>query len=158
MCLQSHYHKQVVFPFDNLDFTFSAYKKLINKINSIVSEGSLDEEKFNFFNEKFKSYLSDDLNTANAVSVIYEVIKDEVNGYTKIELIKNFDKVLSLNLIQTKETSISDNHEYIMAKIEERNIAKQNKDYALADQIREDLLKMNIVLKDTREGTIYEVK
>ena len=42
--------------------------------------------------------------------------------------------------------------------IEKRNIAKQNKDYALADQIREELLSLNIVLKDTREGTIYEVK
>ena len=42
--------------------------------------------------------------------------------------------------------------------IEKRNAAKQNKDYALADQIREELLSQNIVLKDTREGTIYEVK
>ena len=45
-----------------------------------------------------------------------------------------------------------------MNKIEERNLAKQNKDYALADKIREELLSEGIVLKDTREGTVYEVK
>lgn len=39
----------------------------------------------------------------------------------------------------------------------ERNIAKSNKDYALVDKIREDLKNMNVVIKDTREGTIFEI-
>ena len=42
--------------------------------------------------------------------------------------------------------------------IQKRNEAKQNKDYALADQIRNELLEKGIILKDTREGTLYEVK
>ena len=61
-------------------------------------------------------------------------------------------------MVQDKKEDNHDNHDYIMQKIEERNIAKQNKDYTLADQIREELLSQGIVLKDTREGTIYEVK
>jgi cysteinyl-tRNA synthetase len=158
MCLQSHYHKQLVFTYENLDVASNAYTKLVNKINSITVEGDLQKELFDKYNDKFKAYLSDDLNTANAVSVIYEVLKDDINGYTKIELIKSFDKVLSLDLVQDKVEEKNDNHEYIMEKINERNIAKQNKDYALADQIREELLSQGIVLKDTREGTVYEVK
>ena len=47
---------------------------------------------------------------------------------------------------------------YIKEMIAKRNIAKQNKDYALADAIRNELLEQKIVLKDTREGTIYEVQ
>ena len=158
MCLQSHYHKQLVFTYENLDVASNAYTKLVNKIKSITVEGDLQKELFDKYNDKFKAYLSDDLNTANAVSVIYEVLKDDINGYTKIELIKSFDKVLSLDLVQDKVEEKNDNHEYIMEKINERNIAKQNKDYALADQIREELLSQGIVLKDTREGTVYEVK
>ena len=158
MCLQSHYHKQLVFTYENLDVASNAYTKLVNKISNIVVEGELQKEVFDKYNNKFKEYLSDDLNTANAVSVIYEVLKDDINGYTKIELIKSFDKVLSLDLVQDKKEDNHDNHDYIMQKIEERNIAKQNKDYTLADQIREELLSQGIVLKDTREGTIYEVK
>ena len=56
-----------------------------------------------------------------------------------------------------KEESNNDiDEEFILKKIEERNTAKQNKDYALADQIRNELLELGITLKDTREGTIYE--
>ena len=46
---------------------------------------------------------------------------------------------------------------FIKEKIEERNAAKLNKDYATADKIREELLNMGIIIKDTREGTIFEV-
>ena len=47
--------------------------------------------------------------------------------------------------------------EYILRKIEERARAKENKNYVLADQIREELLQKNVVLKDTREGTTYSL-
>ena len=156
MCLQSHYHKQLVFTYDNMDVAENAYKKLVSKISSIKDEGELDLEKFNTFNQKFIGYISDDLNTANALSVLYEVLKSDMNGKTKIELIKSFDKVLSLDLI--KEETVSDKHDYIMKRIEERKIAKMNKDFVLADNIREELAKEGIILIDTREGTTYKME
>ena len=62
-----------------------------------------------------------------------------------------------MNDLTLKEESNTDiDEEFILKKIEERNTAKQNKDYALADQIRNELLELGITLKDTREGTIYE--
>ena len=68
------------------------------------------------------------------------------------------DKVLSLNLLEKSKKNISQELEqYIKDKIEERNIAKKNKDFALADSIRDELKDKGIVIKDTREGTIYEV-
>ena len=66
------------------------------------------------------------------------------------------DKVLSLDLLKNEEINLDE--AYIQEMIEKRNIAKQNKDYALADSIRSELEEKGIILKDTREGTIYEVR
>jgi len=156
MCLQSHYHKQLVFSFENMDIAEQTYKKLINKISNIKEEGEFNKDVFDNYNNRFIHYISDDLNTANAVSLLYEVIKDDISGKTKIELIKSFDKVLSLDLV--KEKVVSDKHDYIMGKIEERKIAKINKDFELADKIRNDLLSEGIILVDTREGTTYKME
>ena len=75
---------------------------------------------------------------------------------TKISLITSFDEVLSLNLISNEEENL-ENDAYIKEKIAERNEAKKNKNYVLADEIRDNLLKEGIKLIDTREGTIYEI-
>jgi len=155
MCLQSHYRKQLTFTYDSLDGAENAYKKLKNKVLNLNNIGEIDNEIFEDFNNEFKSYLEDDLNTANAVSIIYEVLKSECNDKTKLELIKEFDKVLSLDLTKKEEKII--NEEFVKEKIEERKIAKQNKDFEKADKIREELLNMGIIIKDTREGTIFEV-
>ena len=89
--------------------------------------------------------------------MLYEVLKDsELNGKTKLQLIKSFDKVFSLDLV--KENKISDKHDYIMNKINERNEAKKNKNYELADSIRETLASEGIILVDTREGTTYKLE
>ena len=156
MCLQSHYRKQLTFSYDSLNGAENSYKKLKNKTLTLNKNGDLEKEVFEKYNNIFKSYLEDDLNTANALSLVYDVLKAECNDKTKYELISEFDKVLSLDLLKEEKKDID--IEFINKKIEERNIAKQNKDYALADSIREELLNMGIILKDTREGTTYEVK
>ena len=161
-CLGSHYRKQLVFTYENLDSAASAYDKLIRRVGTIQTEvsGELEEDLYHKYQSEFQVALEQDLNTANALTVLYDVIKQEdMNNRTKLALIENFDTVLSLGLLEQKEVSIdSELESYIQGKIEERNSAKQNKDYALADQIREELLKQGIVLKDTREGTIYEIE
>ena len=157
MTLNSHYRKQLVFSFENLDIQEKSYKKLVNKINNIKADGELNINDFNLYDTKFKEYISDDLNTANAITLLFDLLKDDnLNGTTKLELIKSWDKVLSLDLIKNEE--LSDNHEYIIAKIEERRIAKQNKDFQLADSIRDELLSKGIILIDTREGTTYKME
>ena len=157
MTLNSHYRKQLVFSYDNLNQSENAYKKLLNKINNIVVDGEIEKDVYEKYDNQFKNYISDDLNTSNAITVIYDFLKDnEANGKTKVELIKSFDKVLGLNLV--KENILSDKHDYIMSKIELRNEAKKNKDYEFADKIRDDLLNEGIVLVDTREGTTYKME
>lgn len=158
LCLQSHYRKQLTFSYSSLDGAENAYKKLKNKVLSLSKDGEVETSVFNEYKNKFVSFLEDDINTANAISVIYDVLKAETNDLTKYELIKDFDKVLGLELTtETNNTSEVDT-EFINSKIEERNEAKKNKNYELADKIRNELLEMGVILKDTREGTTFEIK
>ena len=156
MCLNSHYRKQMVFSYEGLNQAEATLKKLRNRIANITDEGDLDEGEFASYSDRFIKELSNDLNTANALSVLYELLKDEqVNGHTKLDLIKKFDKVLDVALIKEKTTL--DNEEEILFLIEKRNEAKKNKDYELADSIRDDLLSKGIQIVDTREGTTYKL-
>ena len=156
MCLLSHYRKQLVFSYSSLDGAENAYKKLKSRVLSLNLDGEVDMEAFKKCQDEFKAIISDDLNTANALTYLYDVLKMNLNDHTKYEIIKDFDKVLSLDLTKDEQKNVDD--EFIKSKIEERNVAKLNKDYETADKIRNELLEMGIVLKDTREGTIYEVK
>ena len=158
MCLQSHYRKQLVFSYDVLKQVESQYDKLRNKISLIKDEGELDKNKFDSYNDKFINYLSNDLNTANAITLLYDLIKDDsVNGHTKLELIKSFDMVFSLDLIMDTSDVDKEMETYILGKIEERREAKLNKNYELSDSIRAELLNKGIELIDTREGTTYKI-
>ena len=155
MCLMSHYRKQLTFSYASLDGAENAYKKLLNKTKALKFSENYNQEEFNKWDKLFRECLEDDLNTANAITVLYDLLKSEVDASTKYHLVYNWDQVLSLELIK----DIDDNTEHdeeILKKIEERNIAKKNKDYTTADKIRDELLHRGIVLKDTPEGTIYE--
>ena len=156
MCLNSHYRKQLVFSFDSLNSAEQAYLKLKNKISLIKDEGELSEGDFDKYKNMFIEYITNDLNTANAITLLYDLLKDDtVNGHTKIELVRSFDKVLSLDLLPEVKEVRSD-HEHIMKLIETRNDAKKAKNFELADAIRDELLSKGIALVDTREGTIYK--
>ena len=157
LCLQSHFRKQLVFSYEALDTAENAYKKLLNRIKSIKKDDSpVETDSFDKYNDLFKAALEDNLNTSNALTVLYDVIKSDINNNTKLALIESFDKVLSLDLL--KEDSVdTELAKYVTEMIEKRKSAKANKDFALADSIRDELLAKGIVLKDTREGTTYEV-
>ncbi len=155
--INSYYHKQLNFSFEALDSAEVAYKKLKAKCLSLSNEGIFQKEKFDSYQEKFKTYLSDDLNTANAITLIYDLLKDSISNKTKRELINSFDEVLSLDLLKSEET-VHEKDKLIKQKIEERALAKQNKNYEEADKIRKELENMNIILIDTRDGTSYKIK
>ena len=135
-----------------------AYKKFKRKIASLSREPDLHEEKLDFYQDKFKDAISNDLNTSSMLTLVYDVLKDnDLSDFSKLYLIEDFDKVLSLDL-----TLIDENEDQevvdidVLVKIELRNEAKKNKDFALADKIRDELLESGIRLIDSREGTKYE--
>jgi len=166
-CLQSHYRRQLVFSYEGMDMAKSAYEKLIKRLQKLQPDSSeINQEYYNKFNNQFKAALEKDLNTSLALTVLFDVLKSEANNNTKIALVKDFDKVLSLNLDkeignepkeEIQEVD-SDLQTYIKTKIEERKFAKQNKDYALADKIRSELNEKGIELIDTPQGTTFKIK
>ena len=158
-CLNSHYRNVLEFSYETMDSSKNAYHKLLNRISSLKEEGSVDQEALSSYRNKFKEALENDLNTALAITTLYDVLKDSsISDVTKLELIADFDKVLSLDLLKKDEEIDKDLEEYILKEIERRKEAKKNKDFALADQIRDELKAKGITLVDSREGTTYKVE
>ena len=156
MCLNTSYRKQLLFSFDALDQAEKAYSKLKNKVANLKEDGDLNTDEFNSYKEKFSNELANDVNTPNALAVLYEVLGSNLNGTTKLALVKDFEQVLSLDLIEEKQESIDD--AWILELIEERKEAKKEKNFEKADKIRNDLLEKGIELIDSREGTTYKIK
>lgn len=162
LCLQSHYRNQLVFSYESLDMAQNTYEKLKNKINNIKENvNDLQNVELNAeYLNKFKESLENDLNTSSALTVLYDVIKDNnLSSAEKIVLIKKFDEVLSLSLLEENKVSLDiEEINYIEEQIKLRKDAKSNKNFELADKIRNELEEKGIILKDTREGTTYEVR
>ena len=131
--------------------------------NQSANEGELTNQESEVVEEakkyvgKFEAAMEDDFNTADAVSAIFEIVresnstvKDFSADYAK-KVLKVLEDLCSvLGIETTKEEEILD--EEIEKLIEERQAARKNKDFARADEIRDQLLEQGIVLKDTREG------
>ena len=170
-CLGSHYRKNLVFSWENLDNAKVAYNKLISKIASLKSSDNdpVDGEAMQNGRDRFRAALDNDLNTSLAVTAIYDVLKLKTNDRTKLELIAEFDTVLGLDLIEnakavseedngSKDTGVSEELlSYIKERIEARRQAKLNKNYAEADAIRAELLEKGITLIDKKDGTDFTV-
>ena len=121
-------------------------------------------EKIKNHQTEFEAAMNDDFNTANAITVIFELAKD-ANLYleekqTNSDVIEAFQEkfvkllnILGIN-IEESETELLD--EEIDALIIERNEARENKDYARADEIRDLLQEKNIVLEDTQQGVRWK--
>ncbi len=157
-CLNSHYRNPLTFTWEALDGAENAYKKLKNRIKQLDKTPDLNENKTDAYQVKFKQAIENDLNTSSMITILYDVLKDEeLSDFSKLYLVEDFDKVLSLNLIDEEKEISEDREEEILRKIEERKEAKKNKDFEKADKIRDDLLSEGIKLIDTREGTTYEI-
>ena len=158
-CLQSHYRKPLEFSYEVLDNVGVAYEKLHKKVLELKDDGAVDEAKFAEFRAKFEEVLANDMNTSMAITIIYDVLRDDMNDATKKALVASFDEVLSLDLTVAEEAAAVDEEleAFVLAKIEERKAAKKEKDFAKADAIRAELLEKGVQIKDTREGTIWEL-
>ena len=159
-CLQSHYRRNLVFTWENLDNAAQAYQKLVAKIAALKQEGDLDEPALTALKERFTGALNGDLNTSLAVTALYDVLKAKTNDATKLAAIADFDQVLSLNLLdaarklqekKAEEAAASADPE-IDALVEARTAAKKAKNYAEADRIRDELKARGIEIIDTPQG------
>jgi cysteinyl-tRNA synthetase len=164
-CLQSHYRKPLEFSYEVLDNMTAAYDKLIKRISELSDDGEVDRAAYDDYRAKFEDALCSDVNTSMAITVVYDLLKADTNDKTKLALLGDMDKVLSLDLIKAaqekKEAAAPGADEeltqFIEEKIAERTAAKKAKDFARADAIREELLARGVAIRDTREGVVWEL-
>lgn len=159
-CLLSHYRKSLVFSYENLDNAAVSYNKLTAKIAVVLKDtsGEVDKEAYDRLMKGFTDALDNDINTAQAITSLYDVLRDGTNGATKIALIKEFDKVLSLGLIEAAEkVNAAPETEELPAEVlelaEQRKAARKEKNFALADELRDKITALGYVVEETRQGT-----
>lgn len=168
--LSTHYRNPINFSDEILNQSKAGLERLYNakeRLEFIISKLNNDaenteelklEEELSSFRQRFIEAMDDDLNTADAVSVIFELAKfmnSNVNENSTKEfankVLAEFNELTSvINVVNKKQEDILD--EEIEKLIEARTNAKKNKDFKLADQIRDELLEKGIVLEDTRQG------
>jgi len=169
--LSAHYRSPLNFSADLMDAAKAGLERIVNaagKLNDLKKAVTGDavtaaeqvelERVDELFVKKFEAAMDDDFNTADAISAVFEFVK-YINTYIDSEntlaFVASVDETLHkltnvLGLIIDKEEEILDSD--IEALIEERQAARKNKDFARADEIRDELAAKGILLKDTREG------
>ncbi|HIT70340.1 MAG TPA: cysteine--tRNA ligase [Candidatus Scatovivens faecipullorum] len=152
----SNYRAQINFTFEAMD----SAKIALNRLREGYlkhSEGTdeVSDEEIKSYEEKFLEAINDDLNMPVAMSVVWDVIKNHKKSKKFQKLLLKFDQVLGLNLKEYKKDE-EELPEEIKSLIENRNIARTNKDWKESDRIRDILIEKGYKVKDSKEGTIVE--
>lgn len=163
-CLQSHYRKGLVFTWENLDNAKAAFDKLIARIAALGDDKAEGEdEKLTALRESFDKALGNDLNTAEGLTVIYDILKADISGTSKKALINEFDSVLGLDLLahaqkkkDADKNAAADIPEEVKALVEQRAEARKAKDFAKADELRDMIAALGYSVKETRQGPVIE--
>lgn len=158
-CLNSHYRKQLTFTWEAME---SAEAGLQNLYKTVRKYKKASEGKESNISKEYLSRFIDssieDLNIPLSVAVMWEMINDnKIDDSTKYYTMIEMDKILGFGLdkVQLEEKEEINNPE-VNALLEERQLARKNKDFAKSDEIRDRLLEMGYKIKDTREGTTVE--
>ena len=165
--LKAHYRSPLNYSDIQLDDAKQGLTRLYLSIRNKVNSQKSEIDWSNNYAIKFKAALDDDFNTPSAIAVLYE-LANEINknkDNQKIELLVNLANSIGILAMNPEDflqgvmiPSVRDDGLIIDELINERNLAKKNKDYEEADRIRKLLLENDILLEDTVEGTIWRQK
>ncbi len=155
LTLLTHYRKKLAFSLEVLDSAKNAYDRLKNIILELKTKKDSNKTK-NTYEKEFLSGLNDDLNTPQAVSVLWNVLRDkELGSKEKLELLYKFDEVLGLDLKNIKEEKIP---KEIKGLAEKRLKAREDKDWEESDKLRDEISSKGYEIKDSKEGYIITKK
>lgn len=152
----SHYRNKLNFTWDSLESAKVALSRLKEGYNR-HAEGTEDvaDSVIADYENKFHEAINDDLNMPLAMSVVWEVVKNPIKSNKFAKLLDKFDEVLGLNLSHKEELELP---EEIKDILEERKNARENKDWAKSDELRDKLLDLGYVVKDTKNGVEVTLK
>lgn len=167
--LSAHYRSPLNFSAELVEASKNGLERILTAVDRLKSingiDGDVDKsvaDEMDAFVKKYEDAMDDDLNTADAISVIFELVKyanvnvTEESSKATVELVLNTIEKLCdiLGIITEKKEEILDSD--IEALIEERQAARKAKNFARADEIRDQLSSMGIILEDTREGVKWK--
>lgn len=161
--LMTHYRKKIKFSFDNLDAArngFNNLKSKIAEVKSLIKESdSVEVSKTGKYLERFTECINDDLNAGEGLALLWEMLKDEtLNHAEKTLLVSVFDKIFGLDLEKVEAAKANtDIPEEIKELAEKRTEAKKNKDFKLADALRNQIKEKGFEVLDEKGGA-YSIK
>ena len=155
-CFSSHYRNNINFTFEGIEATNKAYVRLKDGYNK-HKEGKEDisEDIINEFKTKFEEAINDDLNMPMAMGIVWDVIKYSSKSKKLSQLLEKFDEVLGLKIDEIDKNSI-DLPEEIKELIEQRKSARENKEWELSDKLRDRIIELGYLVKDTKNGMEVE--
>jgi len=160
--LTSHYRNYLNFSWEAMENARDSLNALKRKTDPFISiEGKIKSVEAREWSSAFKKAIADDLNSSAAIGVLNLMIADSsIEDCEKAALIKEFDEVLGLRLLNKPEKVKRTEKEEAMAKelMEKRNVARLAKNWAESDRLRDELLSIGVVIKDGKDGTEWEWK
>lgn len=156
LVLMSHYRSPLNFTWEALTAAATSLTRIKAAITTLKEDAVYAPEivptSDQAYEERFRDALSDDLNTAQALAVLQELLKDKnLSPVKRITTAFNFDRVLGLGLASTVSEKIP---EEISKIVEQREVARTEKDWAKSDELRIKLESMGYEVKDTTEGSV----
>ena len=148
-----------------LNFTWDGIKSCqvsLDRLRELVNShkdlnNNVDDEVLKDFENRFIEAINDDLNMPVAISIVWELAKYSVKSNKIYELIMKFDSILSLDLNKVKKDNKSvEVPNEILELLEQRKKARESKDYALSDALRDKIKEKGYIVKDTKEGQEIE--
>ncbi|MFH0792385.1 MAG: cysteine--tRNA ligase [bacterium] len=151
LVLTSHYRKGLNFTWEGLSASQKALFGLREKMAGFNKETKSKLRAKNDYEERFVEQIGNDLNTPKALALMWRLLKDKsISGSEKYRLIKEFDKVLGLELTREAKTDIIPKE--IVGLADERAIARENGDWKKSDELRDKIHNLGYSIEDTKEG------
>ena len=163
----SSYRNKINFTWDGMESNAKALNKLREGYQEHLKSDLVKDENINLeaianqYEEDFHKAINDDLNMPQAMSIVWEVIKNPIKSPVFAELLKKFDTVLALDIDSTKPAKTTEQKEIpeeIIILAEKRKQARDNKDWAESDRLRDEIQSKGYIIKDSKEGYDLEPK
>jgi cysteinyl-tRNA synthetase len=145
--LQAHYRNALNFTWDALKGSEVALKRLREIYCELGNESNTRDMEIGGFMKQFTEAIADDVNTAKAVSILWQMIKSDLTNPQKKALIDRWNTVLGLDLAPRGETDIP---QEVVSLAEKRKDAKAKKDFSLADDLRRQIEDKGYIVKDQK--------
>ena len=155
----SHYRNKLNFTWDGIEATSKSLERLKNGYKAhLDGTDKIEDSKIIEYEERFHKAINDDLNMPFSMGVVWEVVRNEKKSPKLAELLLKFDTILGLKIDgETKQDKVQDEiPEEILKLVEERNIARANKDWAKSDELRDKIQEKGFKVIDSKEGTRIE--